>query len=371
MAFIERRTHRCVASLARTGLAGIGLRADIAVIAGRTIGFARFGAHSGDGVANAGIVALVERGAYDRIGPHTRACLACIRFRARIAVITGRTIGFARIGAHSGDGVANARIVALIERRAYDGIGPGTRAGLAGIGLRASIVVIACRAIGFARIGAHTRHGIADPRVVALVERGAYDRIGPGTRAGLAGIRLRTGIAVITGRTIGFARIGAHSGDGIANARIVALVERGAYDRIGSGARTRLARIRLRTGIAVIACRSVGFVRIGAHTRHGIAGAGIVALIERRAHDGIGSDARPRLTCIRLGTRVAIIAGIAGKCHAGPVRGCSRRNRARVARSRVAGRIATNAIGTKAARAIGGACTTRAVRQTPEKFHAG
>ena len=86
----------------------------------------------------------------------------------------------------------------------------------------------------------------------------------------------------------------------------MALIERRTYDRIAPGARARLTRIRLGTGITVITGRTIGLVRIAAYARRWIARSGNVALILRRADDGIAPRANPRLTRVRLRAPIAI-----------------------------------------------------------------
>ncbi len=93
---------------------------------------------------------------------------------------------------------------------------------------------------------------------MALIRRGAGDRVCSDARASLAAIRLRTGIVVITRGAIGRIGIAAHTRCRIARTCHVALIRRGADDGVCSDARASLAAIHLRTGIAVVACRPIG-----------------------------------------------------------------------------------------------------------------
>ena len=116
-------------------------------------------------------------------------------------------------------------------------------------------------------------------------------------------------IAIVAGgavrnRVRGVTRVG----DGVSRRGEVAPVRRRAER--GARARTALALIIHRTGISIVASRSVGCGRVDAVTGVGVAHAGQVALIRRRA---VGAkDRRPsaRLAKAHIvdGTQVAIIA---------------------------------------------------------------
>src|SRR5256885_1610021 len=97
--------------------------------------------------------------------------------------------------------------MALVTRRADNGIAPGARPALAGVSLRAGIAVVAGRAIGLGRIRARASGRIAGARVMTLVTRRADHGIAPGARPALAGVSLCTGIAVVAGRAVGLGRI--------------------------------------------------------------------------------------------------------------------------------------------------------------------
>src|SRR5262249_14892370 len=117
------RTH------ARADLAGIGLRAGVARDAGGAGGLVdRAGA--GGRVAGA---ALIDPAADDGVRSHARADLAGIGLRAGVAVVARGAVGLVdRAGAEGR--VAGA---ALIDPAADDGVRTHARADLAGIGLRA------------------------------------------------------------------------------------------------------------------------------------------------------------------------------------------------------------------------------------------
>src|SRR5207247_1589625 len=127
--------------------------------------------------------------------------------------------------------------------------------------LRAGVAVIARGAVGFGGgVGALPRRWVARSRVVALIDGRADDGIRARARAGLAGVRLRAGVAVVAGRAVRpGGRVGALPSRGVAGPGVVALIDSRADDGIRACARPRLARVGLRAGVAVIARGAVGF----------------------------------------------------------------------------------------------------------------
>ena len=203
-------------------------------------------------------MALIHGHADDWIATRTRARLARIRLCARVKVIARFPIGRIRIRAHTRGGIARSCVVALVKCRAYNRICTRTCTRLTRIRLRAGIAVTACRAVGDIRIGTSARHGITGSSNVALVERRADHWIGTAAGAIGARIRLCTSIAVIANGAFRCLRIRANARRWIAYTHNVALIRRRAHDGIGARTRTGLASIRLRTRIAVITRRSVG-----------------------------------------------------------------------------------------------------------------
>src|SRR5439155_1699469 len=136
VALVRRADHRGRADAAPV-LAGVGLRAGVAVVAGRAVGLVRRRrAHAGGGVAGAGVVALVRR-ADHRGRPDAAPVLAGVGLRAGVAVVAGRAVGLVRRRrAHAGGGVAGAGIVALVRRADHRGRADAAPV-LAGVGLRA------------------------------------------------------------------------------------------------------------------------------------------------------------------------------------------------------------------------------------------
>src|SRR5439155_17259148 len=88
----------------------------------------------------------------------------------------------------------------------------------------------------------------------------------------------------------------------------MALVERRADDGIAARAGRVLTAIARSAEVAVVARRAVGGVRVGALAGGGVARAGVVALVERRADDGIAARAGPVLTAIARSAEVAVVA---------------------------------------------------------------
>src|SRR5262249_11342302 len=137
---------------------------------------------------------------------------------------------------------------------------------------------------------------------------------------------------------VGLHGIGAHTRRGVAGADVVALVLRHAHDGVRSDARSRLARVRVGARALVVARRSVGLGRVRAEAARGIAKTRDVTLVEDQANDGHGTHARPRLARVDLRARIAIVAtgtiGL-GRVRARPVGG--------IARARVVALVLCNA----------------------------
>src|SRR5439155_1366401 len=147
------------------------------------------------------------------------------------------------------------------------------------------VAVGAGRAVGLVRRHrARAGGGVAGAGVVALVRR-ADHRVRADAAPVLAGVALRAGVAVGAGRAVGLVRRRrARAGGGVAGAGVVALVRR-ADHRVRRDPASVLAGVSLRLGVAVGAGRAVGLVRRRrAHAGGGVAGAGVVALVDRADH---------------------------------------------------------------------------------------
>src|SRR5207253_1737832 len=233
-------------------------------------------------------------GAGDGVARDAAAALAGVGLRAGVAVVARRPVRRRGGGAAARRGVARARHVALVEGGAGDGVAPDAAPALAGVGLRAGVGVVAGRPVRRRGVGAAARRGIARARHVALVEGGAGDGVAPDAAPTLAGVGLRAGVAVVAGRPVRRRGVGAAARRGVARARHVAPLRGSAVDGVAPDAAPALAGVGLRAGVAVGAGCAVGLGGIAAGARHGIAGARRVALVGGRTHDrdrGVLADA--------------------------------------------------------------------------------
>src|SRR5207247_1790145 len=149
------------------------------------------------------------------------------------------------------------------------------------VGLRAGVAVVARRAVRLVGVGA-SAVAVAGAGLVALVGR----RAGEGrARAGphRAGVVLGARGAVVARRPVRLVGVGAGA-VAVAGAGLVALVGRRARE---GRARARAARadVILCARGAVVAGRPVRLVGVGAGAV-AVAGAGLVALVGRRAGEG-------------------------------------------------------------------------------------
>src|SRR5215831_443537 len=159
----------------------------------------------------------------------------------------------------------------------------GADAGLAGVGERAGVAVVAGGAVRLGRVRANARGRVARASVVALVERCAGHRVRAGAGAGLAGVGLGAGVAVVAGAPVRLGRVRANAVRRIAGADLVALVLRDAGDEAGAHAGAGLAGVGLGASVAVAAGGAVRSRGVGASAGCRIADAGAVALVGRRA----------------------------------------------------------------------------------------
>src|SRR5439155_197415 len=158
--------------------ADVVLGAGVPVVARRPVGRCQVRAHAARRVARAGDVALIERRAGDGGGrAPAGTVLARLPARAGAAVVARGAVAGVRVGALAGGGVAGAGDVALVERGADDGVRARAGAVLAGVGLGAGVAVGAGRAVRLEAVG---WAGGAAPRTslrgVTLVRGGAAHR---------------------------------------------------------------------------------------------------------------------------------------------------------------------------------------------------
>src|SRR5207249_148903 len=142
-------------------LAGVDLGAGVAVVARGAVELRRARAAAGGRVAGARGAALSRRGAGDGVRAGTDSALAGVGLRAGVAVVARGAVELRRARAAAGGRVAGARVVALIRRAAGDGVRAGTDSALAGVGLRAGVAVVACSAVGLRRARAETGRRVA------------------------------------------------------------------------------------------------------------------------------------------------------------------------------------------------------------------
>ena len=108
-------------------------------------------------------------------------------------------------------------------------------------------------------------------------------------------------------RAVRLGRLGAEARLGIAGARIMALVHNRALNRVVADARPRLTAVVMGTRVAVIAGDTIGLGRIITEPGHWIARAGVVALVLGDALDRIASGAHSALARVRLSAGIAVV----------------------------------------------------------------
>ena len=314
MALVQRTASHWVPAGTDSCDAGIDLRAKVLVIAPCSVCGRRVGAQTGRGVADACEVALIEGRTGGEIGPNAHACLARVRLGAEIAIVTRCTIGELRVGAEAGRASTCPDGMARVEGDTDHRICPDAGARLAGVALCTSIAVVARAAVGLGWIRAHTGYRATDADVVALVEGRAGYRVGAGADPRPTGVRLRAEVFVIARCSVCRGRVGAQAGGGVAGASVVALVDRSADDRICPDTGTCLAGVTLCAPIAVIARRPIGCHWIGAEAGRRVAHACRMAVIEGGANDRVCASASSSLTGIGKRAEVAVIAQCSVGC---------------------------------------------------------
>lgn len=184
---------------------------------------------------------------------------------------------------------------------------------LTGIADRAGISIAATGAIGFHRIGTLSRRRVAGSSRVTLIGGKAGFRVAPDADPSLTRVRLGTGIPVVARRSVGFGRIATLSGRGIADPGRVTLVARGTGYRRTSRTDSRLAGVVDGAEVAIVATAAIGFRGIRALSVRRIAGPNIVTLVRGGADNRVAADTDTGLAGIGLSAGIAVVAG-------GPVR---------------------------------------------------
>src|SRR5207248_3179114 len=125
MAWIGRDADDRIRPGAEPGLAGVHSSTGIDVVAGGAVGGGGIGALPRRGIAGAGDVAWVARGASDGARTGAGARLTRIRLMTPVGAGAGRAVLYGWIRAGSRIRVAGACDVAWVHRRACHGIGAG------------------------------------------------------------------------------------------------------------------------------------------------------------------------------------------------------------------------------------------------------
>src|SRR5207249_3178948 len=293
---------------ANARVAAVRDRAGVPVVANGSLELHGVRAGAGRGVARPRVVALVLGSADDRVraGAHSR--LTDVGLRACVPVVARGAIGPSGVRAGAGGRVARPGVVTLVGRGADDGISARARATLAGVGPRAGVPIGAGAAVGLGGVRASAVARVARPRVVALVGCGADDGVPAHAHAALAGIRPRAGVAIAAGAAVGLGGVRARAGTRVARPRVVTLVGRGADDRVPARARAPLAGVGPRAGVAIGAGAAVGLGGVRARAGRGVACARVVTLVLRSAHDWVAAHARTCLACVGPRAGVAVVA---------------------------------------------------------------
>ena len=147
---------------------------------------------------------LVRGCASHRITARANARLADIRLRAGIAIVAGRAICFGRVGTGAGVGVEGASHMTLVQGGANHQGAYASTIPVADISLRGRISIVAGRADGLWGMGAGASSRVASSSFITLIGGGANHGVAARADTGLAGVRLRAGVAVIASRSIRF-----------------------------------------------------------------------------------------------------------------------------------------------------------------------
>src|SRR5439155_284894 len=150
---------------------------------------------------------------------------------------------------------------------------------LAGIRPRAGVAIAAGAAVGLGGVRARAGTRVARPRVVTLVGRGADDRLYARAQTHLPGAGPVAGVAVAAGAAVGLGWVRARAGAWVVRPCLAALPGGVAVDSVRARVRTRLARVRLRAGVAVAAGAAVGLGGVRARAGRRVARPRVVTLV--------------------------------------------------------------------------------------------
>jgi hypothetical protein len=122
-------------------------------------------------------MALILRAANDRISARAASRLASVGLGAQVAVVAGRAVWSLRVTATARSGIANPGIVALVEGRANHGVGAGAAARLASVRLGAKIAVVTSGPVNHRVVLAFTRYTKVGSAGVAVFALGVRDTL--------------------------------------------------------------------------------------------------------------------------------------------------------------------------------------------------
>jgi hypothetical protein len=170
MALVEGGAdHGCTTDTS-SGLADVGLGAEVAVVARLSIQHGRVGTDPRHRIAEADNVTLVEGGADHRIRSGADAGFTGVDPRAQVSVVAGCVVGLLWIRADPGLRITSTYVVALVEGSADHWVAAGTDASQAGVALRAEVTIVARCSVGSRRVRAVTGDRIAYSRDMTLID---------------------------------------------------------------------------------------------------------------------------------------------------------------------------------------------------------
>lgn len=142
--------------------------------------------------------------ACDRVAPDTGAELADVGQGASVRIVAGAAVGLGGVGTAPSYGVAGAGVIALADGCAGDRVAANAEARLARVGQGASVRVVARTPVRFGGVGATPGGWVAGARLVTLTRRSAghwcASTVSAGTRVA-EGARISI-VAVCAVRTI-------------------------------------------------------------------------------------------------------------------------------------------------------------------------
>jgi hypothetical protein len=187
----------------------------------------------------------------------TNATGALFSQRAEAAIIADDSILFLGIRADPGSGVADARDVAIVQRGADQVFSSATVSVQAGLTGAASVSVVTDESTLFRCLLTESSGVVADPCFQAIACVGATHVGGRYTDPHLAGLTVGAEAAVVTDRVVRLRWVAATSTLRVAETGHVAVIHGCTDHRISGLTGCVLTEIYIRTGVAVVAVRTV------------------------------------------------------------------------------------------------------------------